>query len=135
MSESELEPLAPGSARFTRELARAERLFAARQYTAARENFGRLRPHATGDASELVPLHLGECDYYLRRLRGLREDLRPFLDGSARRAEARILDLMIARELGRRDKVSFAHEGPGGSVPRQLMGGGRPQQPRDLLHR
>ena len=50
--------------------------------------------------SELVPLRLAECDYFLRRLRGLREDLRPFLDGSARRAEARYFDLMTRAGAG-----------------------------------
>ena len=106
MPSGDPEPLAAGSRRFDRELARAEKLFTARRYTPAREAFALLLPHAAGDAGELVPLRLAECDVHLRRLRHVRDDLRPFFDSSAWRAEARYYDLIAARDLGRHDEFA-----------------------------
>ena len=100
----ESEPLTTGSGRFDRELARAEKFFAARRFAAARDAFVPLRPHATGDAAELVPLRIAECDVHLRRTRAGREALRPFLESPSRRAEARYFDLLAARDLGRHDE-------------------------------
>jgi soluble lytic murein transglycosylase len=104
MPLSALEPITPGSPRFARELARAERLFAERRFAPAREAFDRLAATATGDQAELVQLRLVESDYYLRRYQRVREDLKPFLDRASRRAEARFFYLMTTRAAGSRDE-------------------------------
>jgi soluble lytic murein transglycosylase len=106
MPSGDPEPLVAGSRRFDRELARAEKLFAARRYAVARVAFAALAPHASGDGGELVRLRVAECDVLLRRLRGVRDDLRPLIDSSARRAEARYYDLLAARDLGRHDEFA-----------------------------
>jgi hypothetical protein len=54
-----LELLAYGSHRYTLELARAERLFTAKQYVPAHAAFDLLRAAAQGDDSELVRLQCG----------------------------------------------------------------------------
>ena len=82
------------------ELARAEQLFAGRQWAQAREGFAPLAPVAMGDEKELVGLRLAECEYYLRRHRAARVALRPYLTGASREAEARFFDLTATRALG-----------------------------------
>lgn len=104
MPASELEPPAPGTPRFARELGRAERLFAERRYAPAREAFDRLVASASGDQAELVQLRLAESDYFLRRYRRVREDVRPFMSQSPRRAEATYFFLMTTRQIGNRDE-------------------------------
>ena len=104
MAAEELEPLGPGTVRFSRELARAERLFADRRYGPAREGFEQLVAHSSGDQAELVRLRLAECDYFLRRYRRVREDVAPFMEQASRRAEARYFHLMTTRQLGNRDE-------------------------------
>jgi soluble lytic murein transglycosylase len=104
MPASDMPPLAPGSARFNRELARAERLFADRRYAPARESFERLVPAASGDPAELVALRLAESDYFLRRYQRVREDLKPLLQSASRRAEARYYFVMTSRHTGSRDE-------------------------------
>jgi soluble lytic murein transglycosylase len=94
------DPIAPGNARFNAELARAERLFADRRFSLARDGFALLLPHAAGDRQELVALRLAECDYSMRRYRSAADRLRPLLDGAAREAEARYFYLLAARALG-----------------------------------
>ena len=93
-------PLEPGSPRFVKELARAERLFAARRYAQARDAFDVLLPAATGDHQELVSLRLAECDHYLKRHEAARAALAPWLDRARRQAEARFFHLTATRELG-----------------------------------
>ena len=99
-----LGPVAAGTPRFARELARAERLFAERRYAPAREAFERLAAVAAGDEAELVQLRMAESDYFLRRFSRVREDLSPFLERAARRAEARFFYLMTTQRVGNRDQ-------------------------------
>src|SRR5258706_4856356 len=86
--------------RFKLELGRAERLFGARRYQPARDALVRLQRIASGDDKELVALRIAESDYYLKRYAAARDGLRPFLDGAARRAEARFFYLTALRALG-----------------------------------
>ena len=96
-----LEPSAPMTPqRFELELGRAERLFGARRYQAARDAFVPLEQAARDDDKELVALRLAEADYYLRRYRASREQLRPYLTGAKREAEARFFYLTATRALG-----------------------------------
>ncbi len=83
-----LEPLAYGSHRYTLELARAERLFTAKQYVPAHAAFDLLRAAAQGDDSELVRLRIAECDYFQKHARMAREEIRPFIDHASRQGEA-----------------------------------------------
>jgi soluble lytic murein transglycosylase len=86
--------------RFRLELARAERLFAARRWAQARAAFEPLLRAATGNDRELIGLRIAEADYYLDRYRASRDALRPYLDGGAREAEARFFYLTAVRALG-----------------------------------
>ena len=88
--------------RFKQELARAERMFAAKRWAQARAAFEPLARVATGDDKELIALRLAECDYYLDRFRAAREALRPVPDKASRQAEARFFYLMATRALGDR---------------------------------
>jgi soluble lytic murein transglycosylase len=86
--------------RFKRQLTRAERLFSARRWAQARAAFEPLGRAATStDDRELITLRLAECDYYLDRPRTARDALRPYLDDSSRKAEARFFFLTAARAL------------------------------------
>ena len=104
MPLASLGPIAAGTPRFARELARAERLFAARRYAPAREAFERLAAVASGDEAELVQLRMAESDYFLKRFSRVRDDLSPFLDRASRRAEARFFYLMTTQRAGSRDQ-------------------------------
>jgi soluble lytic murein transglycosylase len=99
-----LGPVAAGTPRYRRELARAERLFTERRYADAREAFERLASAAAGDDAELVQIRLAECDYFMRRYLRVRADLAPFLDTASRRAEARFFVLMTTQRVGNRDE-------------------------------
>jgi soluble lytic murein transglycosylase len=110
MATDEMEALGPGTARFTRELVRAERLFAQRRYGPAREAFEHLVPSASGDDAEVVRLRLAECDYFLHRYQRVREDVMPLMEQASRRAEARYFHLMTTRQLGNRDEyIGLTH--------------------------
>jgi len=103
-------PLEKGSARYGKELKRAERLFAARRYAQAREAFEALLPLSASDDHELVSLRLAECDHYLKRFDAARAALAPWLDRAARRAEAQFFHLTATRELGEHaEYVRLAH--------------------------
>ncbi len=104
MPLASLGPIAAGTPRFARELDRAERLFAERRYAPAREAFERLAAVAVGDEAELVQLRMAESDYFLKRFSRVRDDLSPFLDRAARRAEARFFYLMTTQRVGSRDQ-------------------------------
>ena len=91
--------------RFKLELARAEKLFAARRWAQARAGFVPLARVATGAEKELVALRLAECDYYLNRHRESRDALLPFIDDASREAEARFFHLTATRGLG--DRASY----------------------------
>ena len=87
--------------RFKRDLARAERLFAARRWSEARAAFQPLgRAASSADARELIALRLAESDYYLDRARAARDAVRPFLESSSRKAEAQFFYLTAVRALG-----------------------------------
>jgi len=88
------------SDRFKLELARAERLFAARRWAQSRAGFEPLSRVAQGDDEQLVALRMAECDYYLDRPRAARDELRPYLKGISREAEARFFFLTATRALG-----------------------------------
>jgi soluble lytic murein transglycosylase len=99
-------PIAPGAPRYTLELARAERLFAARRWPQARSAFEALGPHASGDDLDLVSLRLAECDHYLRRSRTAREALQPLVERGSRRAEALFFLAAATRGLGLEDEYA-----------------------------
>ena len=104
MPISALGPVTAGTPRFARELARAERLFTDRRYAEAREAFEGLAAAAAGDDAEVVQLRMAESDYFLRRYSRVRDDLSPFLERAARRAEARFFYLMTTQRVGNRDQ-------------------------------
>src|SRR5205085_9182373 len=85
---------------FKLELARAERLFAAKRWAQARAAFDALSRTAQGDEAELVNLRIAECDYYVDRFRAAREELQPYLKGASRVGEARFFYLTATRALG-----------------------------------
>lgn len=91
---------------FARELARAERLFAARRWAEARDAFKGLGQAPGADERELVAVRLAECQHYLGDRRGAREALRPLLTSRARGAEARYFYLTATRALG--DRATYA---------------------------
>ncbi len=93
-------PIAAGSNRFKLELGRAERLFGAKRYAQARPVFEALRGFAKDDDREVVLLRIAECDYFLKRARIAREEVRPFLDTGARQGEALFFYAVATRELG-----------------------------------
>lgn len=86
--------------RFKLELARAEKLFAAKRWAQSRAGFEPLLRVAQGDDAQLVALRVAECDYYLDRPRAARDELRPYLKGISREAEARFFFLTSTRALG-----------------------------------
>jgi soluble lytic murein transglycosylase len=92
-----------GVGSFPRERARAEMLFAARQWADARDAFALLAGHARGDDKDAIALRLAECDHYLQRHRAARDGLRPYLQGSPWEAEARYFHLASIRALGDRE--------------------------------
>ncbi len=115
----------PGS-RASVDLARAERLFAAKRYPAAKQAFGALESSVTGDAAELVTLRLAECDHFLRRDRQARDRLAPLVDHATRQAEARFFWMSAARETGDRDEyvrlaLEFVAAYPGSSWAEEAL--------------
>jgi soluble lytic murein transglycosylase len=100
----DLRPVPESPARFKLELGRAERLYGARRYGAAREAFQELRPFASGDEAELVALRIAEADNYLRRYAQALEGLRPYLGEASRKAEARFFYLTALRETGEHEE-------------------------------
>ncbi len=86
----------------SRDLARAERLFAARRWSEARDAFRALSDVTAADGRELIALRLAECQHYLGDRRGAREALRPLLTSPGRGVEARYFYLTATRLLGDR---------------------------------
>ena len=70
-------PVTLGSTRYKLELGRAERLFGAKRYAQARGEFENIRRVADGDDEELVYIRLAECDYFLKRARNARDEVKP----------------------------------------------------------
>ena len=95
-----VQPIAPGNNRYKLELGRAERLFGTKRYAQARAAFEGLRSAAQGDDRELVSLRLAECDYFLKRPRNTRDEVKPYLDHASRQAEALFFHAVASRELG-----------------------------------
>jgi soluble lytic murein transglycosylase len=81
-------PVSADSIRFKQDLARAEKLFVARQYTVARESFERLRFTSQGEDRTRVLVRIAECDYYQRRYHAAADALKPFVESGTRSAEA-----------------------------------------------
>lgn len=100
----DLRPARESPARLKLDVGRAERLFGARRYAAARDAFQALRSLAGGDDAELVALRIAESDNYLHRYRQACDGLRPYLDSASRKAEVRFFYLTALRELGEHDE-------------------------------
>jgi len=64
-----------------KELARAEALFTARRWTAARDSYEAVRPFVTGTERARVEMRLAACDVRQGRYREGRDQLAPLLDG------------------------------------------------------
>jgi soluble lytic murein transglycosylase len=94
-----LEPMAAGSQRYTLELGRAERFFAARQYQPARNIFDSLRPFAGDEDRRLLQLRLAESDYFLKKQTIARESLRSLITPGPRQAEALYFFAIASRAL------------------------------------
>jgi soluble lytic murein transglycosylase len=89
-----------GSALYTRELTRAGQLYAAGQWAEARRAFEAIAPAAPAGDRDLIQLRLGECDYFLKRLRPARDWLRPLTERGTHRAEALHMWSSAVRDLG-----------------------------------
>ncbi len=100
------EPISAGGTRYKLELGRAERLFGAKRYTPAHAAFEALKSTAQGDDRELVELRIAESDYYLKRYRNARDDLRPYIDKASRQGEAMFFYALSLRELNDRPGYS-----------------------------
>ncbi len=94
--------IAAGSTRYKLEVGRAERLFGSKRYAQARAAFEGLRKAAQGDDHELVSLRLGECDYFLKRPRNARDEVKPYIEHSSRQAEALFFYAVSLRAVGDR---------------------------------
>src|SRR5205823_1205130 len=81
-------PVNAGTLKYKQELARADRLFTAKQYPAARSSFEKLRSASQGEDRTLVQLRIAESDYYLRKYRLASDALKLFVTSGARPAEA-----------------------------------------------
>jgi soluble lytic murein transglycosylase len=101
---ADVQPPKDPDARAKLELARAERLFSAKRYSAARDAFASIEPAAKGDDADLVDLRLAECDHFLRRYQQARDQLAPLLDHASRKTEVQFFWLSATRELGERDE-------------------------------
>jgi soluble lytic murein transglycosylase len=85
---------------YARELARADRLFAARRWAQARAAFEPLARVAPSADRTRIALRLAEADYYLDRHRAARDGLRPLVEGGKYETEARFFYLTAVRALG-----------------------------------
>ncbi|MEI6669309.1 MAG: transglycosylase SLT domain-containing protein [Acidobacteriota bacterium] len=97
-------PLTAASPRWAQELARADRLFAARRYAPAREAYEPLAMVAVADAAAQIRLRLAECDYFLKRYQRARDELAPLLSSASHEAEARYYSMLAVRALGSADE-------------------------------
>jgi len=100
-----LQAIAPDTQRYRLELGRADRLFGARMYGAAKSAYENVRSSASGDERELLQLRLAECDYYLKRHRAARDAMRPLTEEGKHQAEALYFTALSARALG--DRLSY----------------------------
>ena len=95
-----VQPIAPGNARYKLEFGRAERLFGSKRYAQARTAFEGLNQAAQGGEREIVNLRLAECDYFLKRPRNTRDEARPYIEHASRQAEALFFYAIATRDLG-----------------------------------
>jgi soluble lytic murein transglycosylase len=129
LADEELEGLgdvAPRKETFDLDLARAEKLFAARRYAEARSAFNALIPLASGESREITDLRIAESEFYLRRFMLTCDGTRPYLDAGSRRAEARFFHLAALRELGQHDEYlsrvrALVDEFPGSSWAEEAL--------------
>jgi soluble lytic murein transglycosylase len=96
--------LDPATTRLKLEIGRAQQLFAAGRYTAAREAFQAVRLAAQDDERDLVNLRIAESDYHLKRLRAARDGLKPFLNDGPRQGEALFFYASALYDLGDRSE-------------------------------
>ena len=92
-------PISAGSVRLRQELARAERLFNAKQYSAARSTYERLRSATQGEDRTTAQLRIAEADYYLRHYHSAADVLKPFVESGTRPAEALFYFALAQHEL------------------------------------
>jgi soluble lytic murein transglycosylase len=97
---SNVPPITGGSTRYKLELGRAERLFGAKKYAQARSEFENVRHVAEGDDKELVNIRLAECDYFLKRPRNTRDEVKPYIGKASRQGEALYFYAVAERDLG-----------------------------------
>ena len=84
--------------RLKQEVARAQRLFDAKQFGLARAAFAAAD---TGSADrDLVTLRLAECDYHLRRFRAVKDGLASLAEKGPHQAEALFYSALATRALG-----------------------------------
>ena len=95
-----LAPTPSGTGRFSLELKRAERLFAAGRYSDARAVFTKIASSTSGDERALVRLRLAEIDYHLKRTRIARDAMLPLIGRGPRQAEALYFYALALRKLG-----------------------------------
>ena len=97
--------------RMKRDLTRAEQLFTARRWTAARAAFVAVLPVATGADRDLAGLRIAECDHYLKKSKAAVTALQPYLRPGPFEAEARFFHLTATRALGDRPRyVTLARD-------------------------
>ena len=82
------------------DLARAQQLFTARQYAAARTAYTALKGDVRGDERDLVNMRIAETNYFLKRARDARTGLAPYLKDSPRQAEALYFHALASRDVG-----------------------------------
>jgi soluble lytic murein transglycosylase len=96
-------PTTSNAMRWKQEIARAQRLFGARQYVPARATFEKLRASSQGEERTLMQLRIAESDYYLRRFRSAADALKGFVESGTRPAEALYYYALAQRELKSND--------------------------------
>ena len=82
------------------DLGRALMLFGAKRYADAKDVLLGIQRQASGDDRELIDLRIAESEYFLKRFAYARDGVRPYLDQSSRKAEARFFYLSALRGLG-----------------------------------
>jgi peptidoglycan lytic transglycosylase len=109
-ADTQLESLRDQYARvgYKADLGRAQILYGARRYPEARAAFASLQSQVANDDRELVDLRIAECDFFLKRYAATRDGVRPYLETSSRKAEARFFALSAQRELGQDDEFVAA---------------------------
>ena len=94
-------PLSPGNTRHRSARKKADALFDAKRYEAAQRGYERLLPYAGEPDRAHLAIRGAACDYFLRRHAAARQALRPYVTDDPARPDARFVDLMSARALGR----------------------------------